>query len=78
MELSAYTAEECVVACANYNSWHRQRICTSITFSALMSERWTWGLGHCWLFNGTSGTINISDDPKAALAISAILATPAQ
>lgn len=70
MQLSAYTAEQCVEACGGLNVWRKELICTAVTFQASMSSEWNVGRGNCWLFNGTNATW---DDPGAKTCISAYM-----
>lgn len=70
MQLSAYTAEQCVEACGGMNVWRNEQICSAVTFQASMSSEYAVGRGNCWLFSGTQSTW---DDPGALTCISATL-----
>ncbi|KIX08058.1 uncharacterized protein Z518_02713 [Rhinocladiella mackenziei CBS 650.93] len=70
MQLSAYTAEQCVEACGGLNVWRNEQICSAVTFQASMSSEYNVGRGNCWLFNGTDATW---DDPGAKTCISAYM-----
>lgn len=53
LPLTMYTLEDCMLACASWNSISRTKVCRGVTFGQRMSDQWEKNHSNCWLKNGT-------------------------
>lgn len=70
----AYSADDCMEACANFNmfqaKWSNSTICAGVTFSRGLSAGYSSYAANCWLKNGTAVSPTSDSNELGAVLVS--------